>query len=224
MAFSGDVNAHTAADPRVRDLEERVTAASGTDPATLTTELDELRSSVRTKKLSEVAADLDRAHNIQRAVEVGSVDALISTAQMRPPIIERACAGPAAGRARWRRSLGAGATGACSGWSGQQDAQPGRVAVEFGTLGLRPQGVHRKGIALKTRKDVQVHVEDLLARRLSVGQAHLVARQKPAVPPRPDPGRARVSARTPPPPSRGPGPCSVAGNPSALDRATAASM
>ncbi|MEU6078159.1 carboxyl transferase domain-containing protein [Micromonospora sp. NPDC047074] len=88
VVFSGDVNARTAADPRVRDLEARVAAASGADRAALTAELDELRSSVRAEKLGEVATEFDRVHNIQRAVEVGSVDAVIRAAELRPRIIE----------------------------------------------------------------------------------------------------------------------------------------
>ncbi len=54
----------------------------------MTAELDELRSSVRAEKLGEVATEFDRVHNIQRAVEVGSVDAVIRTAELRPRIIE----------------------------------------------------------------------------------------------------------------------------------------
>ncbi|GII96091.1 ATP-binding protein [Sinosporangium siamense] len=88
VVFSGEVNRRTAADPRVRDLEARVAAAAGADRATLTAELDELRSSVRAEKLGEVAAEFDRVHNIHRAVEVGSVDAVIRAAEMRPRIIE----------------------------------------------------------------------------------------------------------------------------------------
>ncbi|HEX6355147.1 carboxyl transferase domain-containing protein [Actinophytocola sp.] len=88
VVFSGDVNARTAADPRVRDLEARVAAAAGTDRATLAAELDELRASVRAEKLGEVATEFDRVHNIQRAVEVGSVDAVIRAAELRPKIIE----------------------------------------------------------------------------------------------------------------------------------------
>ncbi|GAA3140114.1 carboxyl transferase domain-containing protein [Nonomuraea roseoviolacea] len=88
VVFSGDVNARTAADPRVRDLEARVAAATGTDRAALAAELDELRSAVRAEKLGEVAAEFDRVHNIQRAVEVGSVDAVIRAAELRPRIIE----------------------------------------------------------------------------------------------------------------------------------------
>ncbi|MEH0841175.1 carboxyl transferase domain-containing protein [Micromonospora sp. CPCC 205711] len=88
VVFSGDVDARTAADPRVRDLEARAAAASGADRAALTAELDELRSSVRAEKLGEVATEFDRVHNIQRAVEVGSVDAVIRAAELRPRIIE----------------------------------------------------------------------------------------------------------------------------------------
>ncbi|MFE3028250.1 hypothetical protein, partial [Nocardia tengchongensis] len=63
-------------------------SASGTDRATLTAERDELRSSVRVEKLGEVAAEFDRVHNIERAVQVGSVDAIIRAAELRPRIID----------------------------------------------------------------------------------------------------------------------------------------
>ncbi|WP_433472155.1 carboxyl transferase domain-containing protein [Spirillospora sp. CA-142024] len=86
--FAGDVNARTAADPRVRDLEARVAAVPGPDRAALIAELEELRASVRTEKLGEVAAEFDRVHDIRRAVEVGSVDAVIPPAELRPRIIE----------------------------------------------------------------------------------------------------------------------------------------
>ncbi|MEV4656747.1 carboxyl transferase domain-containing protein [Micromonospora sp. NPDC049301] len=88
VVFSADVNARTAADPRVRALEARVAAAAGTDRAALSAELDELRSSVRAEKLGEVATEFDRVHNIQRAVEVGSVDAVVRAAELRPRIID----------------------------------------------------------------------------------------------------------------------------------------
>jgi acetyl/propionyl-CoA carboxylase alpha subunit/acetyl-CoA carboxylase carboxyltransferase component len=93
VVFAGDVNARTANDPRVREIESRVAAASGTDRATLTAELDEIRSSVRAEKVGEVATEFDRVHNIQRAVEVGSVDAVIRAAELRPRIIRAIEAG-----------------------------------------------------------------------------------------------------------------------------------
>lgn len=88
VVFSAEVNTRTAADPRVRDLQARAANGSGTDRAALTAELDEVRSSVRAEKLGDVAAEFDRVHNIQRAVEVGSVDAIISASELRPRIIE----------------------------------------------------------------------------------------------------------------------------------------
>ncbi|GAA3203743.1 carboxyl transferase domain-containing protein [Actinocorallia longicatena] len=95
VVFTGDVNARTASDPRVRELEARVAEAAGAERATLTAELDELRSTVRVEKLGEVAAEFDRIHNIRRAVEVGSVDAVIRAAELRPSIIKAIGAGEA---------------------------------------------------------------------------------------------------------------------------------
>ncbi|MEV4826356.1 biotin carboxylase N-terminal domain-containing protein [Micromonospora sp. NPDC049274] len=88
VVFSGDVNNRTANDPRVAELETRVAAASGAERAALSMRLAEVHSSVRAEKLGEVAAEFDRVHSIQRAVEVGSVDAIVSTAELRPRLIE----------------------------------------------------------------------------------------------------------------------------------------
>ena len=88
VVFSGDVSARTANDPRVRELEARVSGTHGAERAALAAELDEVRSSVRAEKLGEVATEFDRVHDIQRAVEVGSVDAVIRAAELRPRIIE----------------------------------------------------------------------------------------------------------------------------------------
>ncbi len=87
VVFSRDVDARTAADPRLRDLESQIAEASGVEHARLTTELAEVRSSVRAEKISEVAAEFDTVHDIHRAVEVGSVDAVINARELRPQII-----------------------------------------------------------------------------------------------------------------------------------------
>ncbi|WP_436497086.1 carboxyl transferase domain-containing protein [Actinokineospora sp. HUAS TT18] len=88
VVFTRDVTARIAADPRIRDLEARSAAVTGADRAALIAELDELRSTVRAEKLGEVAGEFDRVHHIGRAVEVGSVDAVIRAAELRPRIIE----------------------------------------------------------------------------------------------------------------------------------------
>jgi acetyl-CoA carboxylase carboxyltransferase component len=88
VVFSGEVNNRTATDPRVAGLQDRVAAASGAGRAALNAQLAEVTAAVRAEKLGEVAAEFDRVHSIQRAVEVGSVDAIIDAAELRPRIIE----------------------------------------------------------------------------------------------------------------------------------------
>ena len=88
VVFAGEVDARTAADPRVRELEERTAAEEGATRAALATELAELRAVVRSEKLGEVAAEFDGVHSIQRAVAVGSVDAVIAARELRPRLIE----------------------------------------------------------------------------------------------------------------------------------------
>ena len=87
VVFAGDVTARTAADPRIGDLERRISEADGVRRAELATELAELRQVVRSEKLGEVAAEFDRVHSIHRAVEVGSVDAVIGAHELRPRLI-----------------------------------------------------------------------------------------------------------------------------------------
>ncbi|MFT4010045.1 MAG: carboxyl transferase domain-containing protein [Nocardioidaceae bacterium] len=85
--FAGDVNARTNADPRVRELQETLASAAEAERASLATTLQDVRAAVRAEKLSEVAAEFDSIHSIHRAVEVGSVDAVISAQELRPRII-----------------------------------------------------------------------------------------------------------------------------------------
>jgi len=88
VVFSGEVNRRTSADPRVAGLEARLAETAGAERAELNTKLAEARAAVRAEKLAEVATEFDRVHSVQRAVEVGSVDAVISAAELRPRIID----------------------------------------------------------------------------------------------------------------------------------------
>jgi acetyl-CoA carboxylase carboxyltransferase component len=87
VVFASEVNARTAKDPRVVELEERVAAASGGERADLAQRLLDVRAAVRAEKLSEVAAEFDAVHSIERAVKVGSVDRIIRPERLRPEII-----------------------------------------------------------------------------------------------------------------------------------------
>ncbi len=87
VVFSAEVMNRTAADPRVAGLQARVAETGAADRASLTAALADAQASVRAEKLAEVAAEFDRIHSIERAVKVGSVDAIISVDQLRPRII-----------------------------------------------------------------------------------------------------------------------------------------
>jgi len=88
VVFAGEVDSRTASDPRVTDLEAALSHAEGAQRAGLTAELAQLRSTVRAEKLGEVAAEFDGIHSIQRAVRVGSVDAIVSARELRPRLVE----------------------------------------------------------------------------------------------------------------------------------------
>ncbi len=93
VVFARDVDARTAADDRVTDLEAQVSSAGGARRAELATELAEVRTAVRSEKLGAVAAEFDGVHSIHRAVTVGSVDAVITAEELRPRIIAAVEAG-----------------------------------------------------------------------------------------------------------------------------------
>ena len=88
VVFAGEVDKRTASDPRVVDLANAMASAQGAQRAALVTDLGQLRSAVRSQKLGEVAAEFDGIHNIDRAVQVGSVDAVISARDLRPALVE----------------------------------------------------------------------------------------------------------------------------------------
>jgi acetyl-CoA carboxylase carboxyltransferase component len=87
VVFAGDVDRRTAADPAVLALQGTARAAAPAQRAELLTELAETRARTRVLKLAEVAAEFDAIHSIHRAVDVGSVDAVITATQLRPAII-----------------------------------------------------------------------------------------------------------------------------------------
>jgi len=88
VVFAGEVQKRTEANPRLRELNEKVAGADEAERALLAVELAELRSVLRAEMISEVAAEFDGVHNIHRAVEVGSVDAVIAASRLRPEVIE----------------------------------------------------------------------------------------------------------------------------------------
>ncbi len=87
VVFTAEVDTRTSADPRVRALERFLASAGEVERARQRAELTELRAAVRAEKLREVAAEFDAVHSIERAVQVGSVDAIIPAEQLRPELV-----------------------------------------------------------------------------------------------------------------------------------------
>jgi acetyl-CoA carboxylase carboxyltransferase component len=87
VVFTGEVDRRTAAHPDLKALDARIAAASGAERSRLVVERAALRTAIRAEKISEVAAEFDGVHDIHRAVAVGSVDAVIPAARLRPEII-----------------------------------------------------------------------------------------------------------------------------------------
>ncbi|MCW2868252.1 MAG: ATP-grasp protein, partial [Marmoricola sp.] len=81
VVFTGEVEKRTVATPAIRALDEQIAAARGAERIGLQVERAQLRTAVRAEKISEVAAEFDGIHDIHRAVEVGSVDAVIPAAR-----------------------------------------------------------------------------------------------------------------------------------------------
>ena len=62
VVFARDVDARTAKDPRVADLEDQVRSAAGSQRAGLVAQLDETRQAVRAEVLGQVASEFDGVH------------------------------------------------------------------------------------------------------------------------------------------------------------------
>jgi acetyl-CoA carboxylase carboxyltransferase component len=89
VVFTRDVNARTANDQRLKEIEAAINAATDdAQRAELRVQLADTRATVRSEKLGEVAAEFEQIHNIERAREVGSVHTIIPAERLRPYLIE----------------------------------------------------------------------------------------------------------------------------------------
>jgi acetyl-CoA carboxylase carboxyltransferase component len=92
VVFAGEVNKRTSADPRVAGLQARAAeATSGGDEdeaSRLHAELASVWPAVHAEKLGQVADEFDRVHSIERAHQVGSVQAIVPPARLRSYLID----------------------------------------------------------------------------------------------------------------------------------------
>jgi acetyl/propionyl-CoA carboxylase alpha subunit/acetyl-CoA carboxylase carboxyltransferase component len=92
VVFAAEVNKRTSADPRVAGLQARTAeATSGGDEdeaSRLRAELASVWPAVHAEKLGQVADEFDRVHSIERAHQVGSVQAIVPPARLRSYLID----------------------------------------------------------------------------------------------------------------------------------------
>ena len=87
VVFAREVTSRTSKDDRVTELQDELNEADESRQAQLRLELAELRTAVRSEKLGEVADEFEQVHNIERARDVGSVDAIIPAHELRPYLV-----------------------------------------------------------------------------------------------------------------------------------------
>ena len=92
VVFAAEVRKRTAADPRVADLQAAIaeaTASGAHDEASaLRAKLASAWPAVHAEKLGQLADEFDGVHSIERAREVGSVQAIVPAARLRPYLID----------------------------------------------------------------------------------------------------------------------------------------
>jgi acetyl-CoA carboxylase carboxyltransferase component/biotin carboxyl carrier protein len=93
VVFAREVDGRTRKDPRVKALEQELTAADEEGRRRLRPRLAALVKSVRSEKLGEVADEFDRIHSVHRALEVGSLDTILPPSELRPYVIQAVEAG-----------------------------------------------------------------------------------------------------------------------------------
>jgi acetyl-CoA carboxylase carboxyltransferase component len=86
--FAREVRGRVEADPRVVAAKKLLAGTTGAEATELRARLAEITEQVRSEKLGEAAGEFDAVHTIDRALEMGSVDRIISAADLRPYVID----------------------------------------------------------------------------------------------------------------------------------------
>ena len=87
VVFARDVTQATERDERITAIDERIAAAEGAERTRLRAERAELWERVHSEKQGALAAKFDSVHSVERAVEMGSVSAIIPPVELRPYLI-----------------------------------------------------------------------------------------------------------------------------------------
>ncbi len=87
VVFAGEVEAKTKKDVRLQALNQAMAQAEGAEKGRLRAQWDELFKVIHSEKLGEMAAEFDRVHCVQRALDVGALNCIIPPADLRPYLI-----------------------------------------------------------------------------------------------------------------------------------------
>jgi hypothetical protein len=88
VVFAGEVEARARKDARLQPLSQAMARAGGAEEGRLRAQWDELFKLVHSEKLGELAAEFDRVHTVQRALDVGALNYIIPPANLRPYLID----------------------------------------------------------------------------------------------------------------------------------------
>ncbi len=87
VVFTGEVEARAKKDARLQAMSQAMAQANGAEKSRLRGQWDELYKIVHSEKLGEMAAEFDRVHSVQRALDVGALNYIIPPANLRPYLI-----------------------------------------------------------------------------------------------------------------------------------------
>ena len=88
VVFAGEVEARARKDLRLQTLSQAMAQAEGAEKGRLRAQWEELFKIVHSERLGEMAAEFDRVHSVQRALQVGALNCIIPPANLRPYLID----------------------------------------------------------------------------------------------------------------------------------------
>jgi len=88
VVFAGEVEARARKDPRLQELTQALEKANAAEKSRLRTKSEELFKIIHSEKLGEMAAEFDRVHSVQRALQVGALDCIIPPDRLRPYLVD----------------------------------------------------------------------------------------------------------------------------------------
>jgi acetyl-CoA carboxylase carboxyltransferase component len=85
VVFPREVQARVSKDPRVQGMQKSLSARATPQERT---RAEKVLEEVKLEKQAEVAAEFDKIHSVERALDVGSLESIIKAREIRPRLIE----------------------------------------------------------------------------------------------------------------------------------------